>query len=66
MENINFEDFKKQCNDAGIYRTTEVIVEWLNIQNLTYDIFCELVHRYSHMNECDRERLVLPFADKSM
>lgn len=65
MENINFEDFKGQCEAAGIYGLTNIIVEWLNYQNMTYDVFVELTRRYSRMTDCERENLTLPFADKS-
>lgn len=66
MEYINFEDFQKQCESSGVYGVINIIIEWLNYQNLTYDLFAELVRRYSQMEPGQRELYKLPFSPGDM
>ena len=66
MEYINFEDFAGQAEKNGIHGFCNIVIEWLNYQNMTYDLFKELVDRYSRMDAGQKELYTLPFAPKDM
>jgi hypothetical protein len=66
MECINFEDFRFQCEEQGIYSLYDVIIEWMNCMNITYDVYCELTKRYANLPDGRKELYSLPFAVHDM
>ncbi len=62
MDHINFEDFAEQAEKNGVTGFSNIVIEWLNYQNMTYPVFCEMVDRYSRLDPGQKELYKLPFA----
>lgn len=66
MDHINFEDFAEQAEKNGIHGFSNIVIEWLNYQNMTYPVFKEMVTRYSKLDKGQKELYRLPFAPQDL